>query len=393
MDQLPTKTIEEVTQTLIDYRGKTPPKTTSGVKLITAKVIKEGFIQDGNHEYIAEEMYDSWMRRGLPKQWDILITTEAPLGEVAQIRTDEKVALAQRVILLRGNPEIINQRYYFHVLKSPLVQGRLKARATGTTVFGIKQKELRKVQIPLFSLPVQEKIGEILSAYDDLIDNNNRRIALLEEAIHRLYREWFVHLRFPGHEHTPVVDGVPQGWEKRPLAEVCHLTMGQSPKSEFYNTHGEGLPFHQGVKDFGTRFITHNTWCTQPNRIAEAGDILFSVRAPVGRINVASDKLIIGRGLAAIRNKLNFQSFLLYQLKNQFFKEDMIGGGAIFASVTKKQLSQQLLLVPSGKVLEDFERIAAPADQQIANLSTQNIKLAEARDALLPRLMNGSLPV
>jgi type I restriction enzyme S subunit len=149
--KLGTKTIEEVTEILIDYRGKTPRKTTEGVKLITAKVIKDGFILDGPHEYIAEDEYDAWMRRGLPRQWDILITTEAPLGEVAQLRTTERVALAQRVILLRGKPEVIDQEYYFQALKSPFVQGELQTKSSGTTVLGIKQSELRKVRIP-FSL-------------------------------------------------------------------------------------------------------------------------------------------------------------------------------------------------------------------------------------------------
>src|SRR5690606_38458517 len=108
---------------------KTPEKTSCGVKLVTAKVIKGGRILDENHEFIAEETYTSWMRRGLPKQWDILITTEAPLGEVAQLRTREKVALAQRVILLRGNAKLIDQGFLFQALKSPFVQAELSARA------------------------------------------------------------------------------------------------------------------------------------------------------------------------------------------------------------------------------------------------------------------------
>lgn len=145
---VPTKTIRQITDTLIDYRGKTPTKTASGTKLITAKVIKDGFIVEGNHEYIATHEYNSWMRRGLPKQWDILLTTEAPLGEVAQLRTPERVALAQRVILLRGNPSVIDQNFYFHALKSPFVQAGLRARSTGTTVLGIKQAELWNVEIP-----------------------------------------------------------------------------------------------------------------------------------------------------------------------------------------------------------------------------------------------------
>src|SRR3972149_2204046 len=187
--KLGTKTIEEVTETLIDYRGKTPRKTASGVKLITAKVIKDGFILDGPHEYIAEDEYDAWMRRGLPRQWDILITTEAPLGEVAQLRTTERVALAQRVILLRGNPEVIDQRGYFQALKSPFVQGELRTKSSGTTVLGIKQSELRKVRVPCPPLPIQRKIAGILSAYDDLIENNTRRIKILEEMARTLYRE------------------------------------------------------------------------------------------------------------------------------------------------------------------------------------------------------------
>jgi len=158
------------------------------------------------------------MRRGLPRQWDILITTEAPLGEVAQLRTSEKVALAQRVILLRGKSSLIDQGYYFQALKSDFVQAELKSRATGTTVLGIKQSELKKVRIPYYPLPIQRKIAAILSAYDDLIENNTRRIKILEEMAQAIYREWFVHFRFPGHEGVRMVESelgmIPEGWEK-----------------------------------------------------------------------------------------------------------------------------------------------------------------------------------
>ena len=169
--------------------------------------------------------------------------------------------------------------------------------------------------------------------------------------------------------------------------------MGQSPPSTTYNTTGQGLPFHQGVTKFGSRFISHETYCTQPNRIAEPGDILCSVRAPVGRLNITLDKIIIGRGLAAIRNRRGYQSFQLYQLKSHFFQEDLIGSGAIFASVTKKQLSEQMMLIPSEPVLQAFEGVSKTVDQQIINLHLQNKHLREARDLLLPRLMNGSLAV
>jgi type I restriction enzyme S subunit len=220
-----TKIIEELTGMLIDYRGKTPPKSDNGIRLITAKVIKEGRILDEKHEYISEETYKTWMHRGFPEKGDVLITTEAPLGEVAQLKTSDKIALAQRVILLRGKPELINQRFYYYSLQSPYAQAELKARATGTTVFGIKQSELRKVRIPYFRLDIQNKISSILSAYDDLIENNLKRIKILEEMAQMIYREWFVNFRFPGHEKGKMVKSemglIPEGWEIKKLIDVC----------------------------------------------------------------------------------------------------------------------------------------------------------------------------
>ena len=140
---------------------------------------------------------------------------------------------------------------------------------------------------PLFQL--NRKSPAVLRPYDKLIENNTRRIEILEEMAQIIYRQWFVEFQFPGHEQVKMVESelglIPQGWEVKRLGEMCHVIMGQSPKSEFYNETGEGLPFHQGVRDFGKRFPTDRVYCTVQNRIAEAGDILFSVRAPVGRIN------------------------------------------------------------------------------------------------------------
>jgi type I restriction enzyme S subunit len=315
------KTIEEVTDTLIDYRGKTPPKTEEGVRLVTAKVIKQGRILDDPAEYIADDYYDTWMRRGLPKQWDLLITTEAPLGEVALLRTSQKVALAQRVILLRGKKGVIDQRYYFYALQSDFAQGELLSRATGTTVLGIKQSELRQVRIPYYPLPVQQKIASILSAYDDLTENNTRRIQILEEMAQMLYQEWFVNFRFPGHEQAKFVESelgpIPEGWGVKTLSDICSIVMGQSPKSEFYNEDGDGLPFHQGVSDFGHLFPVDQKYCTVLKRIAEAGDILFSVRAPVGRLNIANKKIVIGRGLCAIRSNAGYQGEVTPDFRTQ----------------------------------------------------------------------------
>jgi len=214
---------------------------------------------------------------------------------------------------------------------------------------------------------------------------------LLEDAARQLYHEWFARHRFPGHEHTRVTKGVPEGWSRKQLGDLAEIMMGQSPKSKYYNEDGEGLPFHQGVTDFGDRFVTHRIYSTAQNRIAEPGDILCSVRAPVGRLNVTLDKIVIGRGLAALRSKTGNQSLLLQQLRAYFFKEDIIGGGAIFASVTKKEFSEQEMMVPPEQLKRAFEEITVLIDGQLRVLYLQIQQLRTARDLLLPRLMSGEI--
>ncbi len=252
---------------------------------------------------------------------------------------------------------------------------------------------LNNLSVPIPPMVTQEKIVFRLSAYDDLIENNRRRMALLEEAARLMYQEWFVHLRFPGHEHTRITEGVPKGWERKAIGELADITMGQSPESKFYNDVGEGIPFHQGVTDFGDRFVTNRIYSTAFNRIANAGEILCSVRAPVGKLNITLEKIVIGRGLAALRSRTKHQSLLFYQLRNYFFKEDIIGTGAIFASVTKREFSNQKLLVPPKRLAGTFEELTVNIDDEIRLLHLQNQKLRAARDLLLPRLMSGEIAV
>jgi type I restriction enzyme S subunit len=334
---------------------------------------------------------------GLPRRNDVLLTTEAPLGEVAMLRSDEKIALAQRIILLRAKPKLLDPRYLFYALQGGFAQGEMRARASGTTVLGIKQSELRQVRVPCPALPAQERIAGILTAYDDLIENCQRRIKILESMARALYREWFVNFRFPGHENQPRLASplgeIPGGWEVKKLAEVCHLTMGQSPKSDFYNETGEGTPFHQGVTNFGERFPSDRLFCTAEGRLAEAGDILFSVRAPVGRMNIARNRIIIGRGLSAIRHNEGSQAFLWEQLRNRFTEEDMMGNGAIFAAVTKKDMEGIDLLWPPRSVVAAATSHYEPIHSEIAVLSGQIENLRRTRDLLLPRLLSGQIAV
>ena len=298
----------------------------------------------------------------------------------------------QRTYIIESlDPKILNIRFLFYLLRPAL--SHFQSVSIGAATQYLTKGILDNFQVFLPSISEQDRIASILSAYDDLIENNRQRIQLLEESARLLYRKWFVRLHFPGHEHVKIIDGVPEGWEKKRLIDIAELIMGQSPKSKFYNDKGEGLPFHQGVTNFSERFVEHKTYCTTKNRIAEKGDILCSVRAPVGRLNITLDRIIIGRGLSSIRSKSGCQSFLYYNLKEYFFKEDMIGGGAIFAAVTKKDMENQELLCPLTGVIEKFEYISNPIDEQIKVLHNQNIKLKQVRDLLFPRLMNGEIKV
>jgi len=302
---------------------------------------------------------------------------------------DEKFWASDNTIVVKTK-DGFDLKYMYYRLKS----FPLRSYAGGAAQPLLTQTILRGVRLPVVKdKNRQVKIASILSAYDDLIENNRQRIQLLEQAARLLYKEWFVHLRFPGHEHAKIINGVPEGWEKKRLEEIADITMGQSPASIYYNEAGNGLPFHQGVTNFGDRFPSHRVYCTVQNRLAEPGDILFSVRAPVGRINITLDKIVIGRGLAAIRSICGQQNLLFYTLKNHFFKEDMIGGGAIFAAITKKDLHNVELLQSQNQVAEMFMEHVRPIDRQIENLTQEIERLNRARDLLLPRLMNGEIAV
>lgn len=309
----------------------------------------------------------------------------------------EDITHSAFTIRARINDSNAFPRYYAYLFRSDLIRRTLTAYGGGTNISNLNQTILKDLIVPLPPINEQKKITSILSAYDDLIENNLKRIKILEEMAQMIYREWFVNFRFPNHESVKMVDSplgkIPEGWELKNLGDVCDAVMGQSPKSEFYNTEGNGLPFHQGVKDYGTRFPTHITYCTVESRIAELGDILISVRAPVGRINIANTKLIIGRGLSALRHKGGLQSFLLYQLKEIFRDEDSMGSGTIYKAITKTDLLGLKMICPSSDLDKQFNELVTPMDAEIENLTIKVTNLRKTRDLLLPKLISGELDV
>ena len=372
-------------------------RSTSGVPFYCSKEI----IQKVNgHEiiecdYIREELYEQVKKQfGVPKTGDLLITTRGTYGVPYIYSATDRFYFADgNLTWLKDFDKKLLPEFLLYWVKSHEGQGKIDAIAKGTAQKAVPIISIKALEIPLPQITQQKRIIDILSAYDNLIENNQKQIKLLEEAAQRLYKEWFVDLRFPGYETTPVVDGVPEGWKEQALSQIADVVMGQSPKSEYYNQSGEGLPFHQGVGSYGNRFVINNTYTTSFTRIAKAGSVLFSVRAPVGRLNLTKDKIVIGRGLAAINHRQGFQSFLFYLLKEHFFKDDIIGNGSIFASISKGELLNQKFLIPSSDLVKRFDGIVSGLDQKIDALSEQTRLLTEACDRLLPKLMSGEIEV
>ena len=236
--------LEECMDAIIDYRGKTPKKTSAGVPLVTAKIVKNGSIQPVQ-EFIAEDDYVKWMRRGIPQAGDVLLTTEAPLGQVAQL-DNCKVALAQRLITLRGKSGFLDNTFLKFLMQSDLIQNQLRARSTGTTVIGIKQKELRKIILLIPPFPEQQVIAHILGSLDDKIELNRKINKTLEAMARTIFKSWFI-------DFDPVIDNalragnpIPDSMAER--AEMRRQILDQNqPSSSSQRAKGRN---YQGGFDF-----------------------------------------------------------------------------------------------------------------------------------------------
>ena len=393
MNGLRTGPIKDVALGIYDGPHATPKEADAGPVFLGIKnITPEGTMDLSDIRHISEEDYPKWTKRVVPRKDDIVFSYEATLHRYAIIPDGFRGCLGRRMALIRPDKTKVNPGFLHYYFMTSAWRAVVESNIiSGATVDRIPLTKFPEFELCLPDLDVQHRIASVLSAYDDLIENNRHRIQLLERAARLLYREWFVHLRFPGHEHTRITRGAPKEWEKKTLGDISSIIMGQSPKSIYYNKNGVGLPFHQGVANFGERFPSHQMYCTALNRLAESGDILFSVRAPVGRINIAPDKIVIGRGISAIRSNQDQQNFLFYALKSYFFKEDMIGGGTIFSSITKKDLQQVELMQPSDEIVNKFILLVNPIDQQIRNLQRMIDRLTQSRDVVLHCLMNGKI--
>lgn len=368
--------------------------TSEGTPVINVRNIGFGNLREDHLEYLPDGKAAKLWQHHL-KTGDIVFGRKGAVERHALIDIHANGWIqGSDCMRLRVKSNSVCEKYLSYYLRTAAHQDWMQALCSfGATMSSLNQDILRRLTFPAPILKTQKKIAAILSAYDDLIANNQRRITLLERMAEDIYREWFVRRRFPGHAQVKIEKGVPSGWVPSTLGQIADFTMGQSPSSEYFNESGIGLPFHQGVGSYGPRYPRHETFCSVSGRKARSGDILFSVRAPVGRLNIADRELIIGRGLAAIRHKQGFNGYLLYMLKVIFAAEDIIGNGSIFNSVGKDELARLDVYKPDINLIQKFEAFVGPVDKQIAVLYKANADLTATRDALLPRLISGKLGV
>ncbi len=315
----------------------------------------------------------------------------------------------------------VKPKYLYYLLTQPHITDYLQTLASNSVSSypSISPNDLGNLMFQLPEFKIQCIMADVLTSLDSKIELNNRINAELESMAKTIYDYWFVQFDFPISAEQakamgkPNLEGkpykssggkmvwnaelkrdVPEGWVSAELKDIANITMGQSPPGETYNEMGNGMIFYQGCTDFGLRFPSIRQYTTEPSRFAKQGDILLSVRAPVGTMNISLTDCCIGRGLAALNSKDNCTPFLFEVLRNlkQVFDRRNVDG-TTFGAITKDDLYSLKIVKPTQKILNEFSLIFLPVFEKQNSIALEDIKLTELRDWLLPMLMNGQVKV
>ncbi|SEQ05717.1 restriction endonuclease subunit S [Nitrosomonas ureae] len=378
--------LEDVIDKFIDYRGKTPTKTTFGIPLVTAKIVKAGKILPPN-EFIAREDYDSWMTRGLPEIDDVVLTTEAPLGEVALIQ-DKNVALAQRIITLRGKKEFIFNPFLKYYFQNDTGQHKLQSRASGTTVFGIKASVLRKMPVELPDIEEQKAIASVLSSLDDKIDLLHRQNKTLEAMAETLFRQWFVEEVEDDWVEGTIYDLI----EFNPARKLAKGEMAPYLEMAALSTNTFN-PDGWYLREFssGTKFTNGDTLLARITPCLENGKTAYVTFLENDQVAWGSTEYIV------MRPKGNLHPFFAYSLaRNSDFRdyaEGCLAGSSGRQRVDVDHLKDYKISTPSATRIKNYNAFAESITLKLHANSQQIHTLKTLRDTLLPKLMSGEVRV
>ena len=372
--------MEDALDALIDYRGKTPAKSESGIQTLSAKSVKNGYIDYSQCYFISKEEYDRFMVRGFPRTGDILLTTEAPMGFVARLDRDD-VAIAQRLLTLRGKKDVLDSDYLMYYLQSPKGQAALKARETGTTVTGIKQAEFRKIELELPDYDYQMKVSGIMRAIDKKIELNNAINENLAELLQSIYQQRF-NCSDSNEEHSILADICDYSKEK--------IAVSSLSVRNYYSTENM-LPGKAGAVDASSLpTIAQTTKCTK-------GDVLISNIRPYFKkiVYCQSDCGCSMDVLCFTPKSPKLSAYLFSTLYADRFFGFMVAGakGTKMPRGDKQQIMTYSVRVPSDAELDEFNGLATPILAQIESNWCENISLSALREGLLPKLLSGEIDV
>ena len=335
--------------------------------------------------------------------------TRDDIGIATYIADDfEDVLLGYHCALITPNPAIVDGKYLNAFMHTRYIQKYFENNASGSGQrYTLSNDTISNIPVLLPSIEEQHTIGKLLVDLDRKIELNKQINDNLEAMAKQLYDYWFVQFDFPNEEGKPYRTSngamvwneklkreIPQGWDNGVLADVANITMGQSPDGSSYNENGEGVIFYQGSTDFGLRFPKIRQYTTAPSRYANKGDILMSVRAPVGALNIANNNCCIGRGLSALSSKIGSMTHLYYLMNDFRLKfERMNSAGTTFGSITKDELLNLPVVIPIKSIISGFEKVCDPIFDKQMVIGEEINALTRLRDELLPLLMNGQASV
>lgn len=382
-----------------DGTHDTPKPVDFGYKLVTGKHVKNGQIDSSSAYYISEEDYNAINKRSMVERWDVIMSMIGTVGEAAVVKNDPDYAIKNVALFKCGGSEV-RGKWLCYYLNSPEGKGKMLGEMKGSSQQFLSLKQLRELPI-MFSEEKVPRIVEIISNYDDLIENNQKQIKLLEEAAQRLYKEWFVDLHFPGHENTKIVDGVPEGWSKSTVSEVSAvLRRGISPK---YNEKARGIVINQ--KCIRQTIVSYDEARTQEKKypaeleMMESDIVICSTGAGtlgrVGQIFEAKGNATLDSHVTLIRaNERVGQQYLFWSLKMQ--QDYLMSAGK--GSTNQLELSRETIgnckiLMPEQKIAEQAEKNFVAIHNKMKECSMQIARLREARNLLLPKLMSGEVEV
>ena len=379
-------TIGQLAEIIDGDRGKNYPKQDEFYPqgyclfLNTGNVTKEGLIFEEN-QFITKEK-DEALRKGKLKRGDIVYTTRGTVGNAGYYNSNvpyENVRINSGMVILRANVEIVDARFLYQILKSEYYRPYFKQYCTGSAQPQLPIKNFSQIYLNVPDIKTQHRIADIVSAYDDLIKNNQRQIKLLEEAAQRLYKEWFVDLRFPGHENTKIVDGVPEGWRRGLLKELISVNYGKDHKK---------VPDDGNIPVYGSGGLMRK--CNKSLFSGEA--VLIPRKGSLNNIMYVDETFWTVDTMFYATMKQPHTAVFVYFFVKAFDMYSMNIGAAV-PSMTTKILDAMDVVIPDKETLEKFDKRAKLYFNKIKTLQGQNERLKTARDLLLPKLMSGEVEV